>query len=123
MRAQTAGPATGCKAPKGTHAAPPLKTAVGASWRSNSKQHCHLVNKTMPQLYSHWAYFSHHRCIYSGPSWFYCTDCPPIIKDSIMTIFAKILTGAASVAMVAGAAPAAAQCAPNYGGYNNSGGI
>ncbi len=40
-----------------------------------------------------------------------------------MTIFAKILTGAASVAMVAGAAPAAAQYAPNYGGYNQSGGI
>ena len=39
-----------------------------------------------------------------------------------MTIFAKILTGAAGLAMVAGAAaPAAAQYAPNYG-YNNSGG-
>jgi len=38
-----------------------------------------------------------------------------------MTIFAKILTGAAGVAMIAGAAaPAAAQYAPNYG-YNNSG--
>jgi hypothetical protein len=42
-------------------------------------------------------------------------------KDIIMTIFAKILTGAAGVAMVAGAAaPAAAQYAPNYG-YNNGG--
>ncbi|HEU4704324.1 MAG TPA: hypothetical protein VFS45_01240, partial [Sphingomicrobium sp.] len=36
-----------------------------------------------------------------------------------MTIFARILTGAAGIAMVAGAAaPAAAQYAPNYGGYN-----
>lgn len=41
-----------------------------------------------------------------------------------MTIFAKILTGAAGVAMVAGAAaPAAAQYAPNYGYNNNSGGV
>jgi hypothetical protein len=44
-----------------------------------------------------------------------------------MTIFAKILTGAAGLAMIAGAAaPAAAQYAPNYGynqGYNNNGGI
>ena len=38
-----------------------------------------------------------------------------------MTIFARILTGAAGIAMVAGAsAPAAAQYAPNYG-YNNGG--
>lgn len=40
-----------------------------------------------------------------------------------MTIFAKILTGAAGVAMVAGAAPAAAQYAPNYGYNNNNSGI
>ena len=44
-------------------------------------------------------------------------------KDFIMTIFAKILTGAAGVAMVAGAAPAAAQYAPNYGYNNNNNGI
>ena len=38
-----------------------------------------------------------------------------------MTIFAKILTGSAGLAMLAGAsAPAAAQYAPNYG-YNNGG--
>lgn len=42
-----------------------------------------------------------------------------IIKDFIMTNFAKILTGSAGLAMLAGtAAPAAAQYAPNYG-YNN----
>src|SRR5688500_15208555 len=44
-----------------------------------------------------------------------------IFKDIIMTIFAKFLTGAAGVAMIAGtAAPAAAQYAPNYG-YNQGG--
>ena len=43
------------------------------------------------------------------------------IKEFIMTMFAKILTGSAGLAMVAGAAaPAAAQYAPNYG-YNNGG--
>jgi hypothetical protein len=44
----------------------------------------------------------------------------PFIEDFIMTSFAKILTGAAGLAMVVGAAPAAAQYAPNYG-YNNGG--
>ena len=40
-----------------------------------------------------------------------------------MTNLARILTGAAGVAMVVGAAaPAAAQYAPNYG-YNNNGGV
>lgn len=43
-----------------------------------------------------------------------------------MTMFPKILTGVAGIAMIAGAAaPAAAQSYPQggYGGYNNNGGI
>src|SRR5688572_11090196 len=65
------------------------------------------------------------RCVFTN-------DCRPsfggIFKDIIMTIFGKILTGTAGLAMAAvPAVPAVAQTAP-YGGYNqgynsNGGGV
>src|SRR5688500_14467059 len=74
------------------------------------------------RFYSPVMHLNSRRCVVTN-------DCRPsfggIFKDIIMTLFAKILTGTAGLAMAAvSAAPAAAQTAP-YGGYNqgyNSGG-
>src|SRR5688500_5062602 len=67
------------------------------------------------QFYSPAMHLNSRRCVFTN-------DCRPsfggIFKDIIMTIFAKILTGTAGLAMAAvTAVPAAAQTAP-HGGYN-----